>query len=697
MSFNVDRLYNLLPAIHRIRDTQQGGPLKALLAVIAEQAAVIEEDLAQLEDDQFIETCAEWVVPYIGDLIGTRGVHDLPSVPSLSRRAQVANTLGHRRRKGTASVMEQLARDVTQWEARAVEFFQLLATTQAMNHLRLGNQSFVSVRHAGRLQWLNTPFERLPRVADLTHNADVRRIGSVSGGGAGRYNIPNIGIFLWRLRAYALTNVPAMQAAPGQRRFFFNPLGRDTPLFNFPQPESDVTHLAQPVNVPMAITRRMMHDDLAQYYGRGRSVVITVNDADVPIEDIRVCNLSDQPDGTWGHQPQTRFAIDPELGRFVLPLQFGLIPGNVQVSFHYGFSADMGGGQYDRAASITLSDNDGPPADNLIRVPEDLVSIQSALTNAAPTGTVEITDSDQYAGALMVQIDEGGRIILRAADGARPVLDLAGDDLTILGGDNTEVILDGLVIMDGALRVPAQDDNGVTNQLRRLRLNHCTLVPGRRLNPDGTPQQPDLPSVIVQSPDTIVQFDRCIVGGLRVVEGAQTQLSRSIVDATSDDTIAYAGLDGADPGGVLRLENCTIVGKVHTRIMELASNTIFLSRLAAADSWTAPVRAQQVQQGCVRFSYRPLNARLPRCYQCQPEGPTTAIRVRPQFTSLRFGDPGYGQLTRTTAVEIHQGADDESEMGVFHDLYQPQRLTNLRVRLEEYTRFAMETGVFLVT
>ena len=72
MSFDPDRLYGLLPSVHRIRDVEQGEPLKHLLGVIARQVAILEEDIAQLYDDQFIETCADWVVPYIGDLIGYR-------------------------------------------------------------------------------------------------------------------------------------------------------------------------------------------------------------------------------------------------------------------------------------------------------------------------------------------------------------------------------------------------------------------------------------------------------------------------------------------------------------------------------------------------------------------------------------------------------------------------------------------------
>jgi hypothetical protein len=111
MSFDAQRLYDLLPTIYRIRDAEQGEPLKALLSVIAEQIAVLEEDLEQLYDDQFIETCAAWVVPYIGDLIGYRSLYEVAPKVS-SSRAEVAHTIGFRRHKGTTVMLEQLARDV---------------------------------------------------------------------------------------------------------------------------------------------------------------------------------------------------------------------------------------------------------------------------------------------------------------------------------------------------------------------------------------------------------------------------------------------------------------------------------------------------------------------------------------------------------------------------------------------------------
>ncbi|HEY2012839.1 MAG TPA: hypothetical protein VGH38_05025, partial [Bryobacteraceae bacterium] len=104
------------------------GPLASLLMLIEEQLAVVAQNLDQLYDDQFIETCAPWVIPYIGDLIGYQSVHGVaPAVAS--PRAEVANTISFRRRKGTVLVLEQLARDTTGWHAHAVEFFQVLGET----------------------------------------------------------------------------------------------------------------------------------------------------------------------------------------------------------------------------------------------------------------------------------------------------------------------------------------------------------------------------------------------------------------------------------------------------------------------------------------------------------------------------------------------------------------------------------------
>src|SRR4051812_16666098 len=111
-----DRLYNLLPAYYRQRDTEAGEPLRALLQVIASQVQAVEKDISQRYEDWFIETCEDWVVPYLADLLGSRlprGAGDPGDIASpkgrlrnrqLTPRREVANLTRYRRRKGTLAL-----------------------------------------------------------------------------------------------------------------------------------------------------------------------------------------------------------------------------------------------------------------------------------------------------------------------------------------------------------------------------------------------------------------------------------------------------------------------------------------------------------------------------------------------------------------------------------------------------------------
>ena len=62
--------------------------------MIAEQVNVVEEDIAQLYENWFIETCEDWVVPYIGDLIGYRLVHDAGEPGDASTAAAALRATG---------------------------------------------------------------------------------------------------------------------------------------------------------------------------------------------------------------------------------------------------------------------------------------------------------------------------------------------------------------------------------------------------------------------------------------------------------------------------------------------------------------------------------------------------------------------------------------------------------------------------
>jgi len=657
------KLVELLPAIYRLRDRDQGEPVTRLLSVIAEQIEVLQENLDQLYDDQFIETCAEWVVPYIGDLVGARGVRDVGAT-GFSVRSFVANTIAYRRRKGTAAMLEQLARDLTGWNAAVVEFFLRLAWTQNLNHVRRDAPVWIDLRDSAGIEQLSTPFERAMR------SVDVRRIRS----GRGKHNIPNIGIFLWRIEAYSLTSSPA--AGVDALRWMFSPLGNNAPLFSEPVTETEIAHLAGRENVPMPVTRRALARDVTRWYGDPGSILLRLGGVPVAAANIESCDLSDAGPA-WDHVPAplAMASIDPVLGRLALPADPGAVtvrfsgadhvatrvdahrytctapgsnpftitiggvpvdlarirvadtvdswsppkperdvvivdaaagrllfpfdPAQPRVTFHYGMPGDAGGGEYEREGSFVT------PGTRRVRVPDDKPTIAAALTDlGTDSGVVEITDSGRYPETFNVTLGIGQRVELRAKNGSRPTV-ILGADLAVNAGADAELSINGLLLAKGAVSVPA------ASKLRVLRIRHCTLVPGRELTRDGAKVQPNAASLLVDAAESLlaVEIDQSILGPISMLATAGTLAVRdSVVDAVAG-TAAMAAPAGKF-GPATTVERSTIFGTVTVKELTLASESIF----------TEVVSVERKQTGCMRFSFVVLPAsKTPRRYRCQPE------------------------------------------------------------------------------
>ena len=703
MTIDVDFLYERLPAVYRVRDAQAGEPLKALLAVIAEQASVVEADIDRMYRNWFIETCEEWVVPYIGELLGVRGLRAIPGTPAYSSRALVADTLRLRRRKGTALVLEQLTQDCTGWPAHAVEFFHLLATTQNVNHVRLFNRRTPDLRDSARLERLDGAFD------DIAHTGAVRRLP------LGRYNIPNVGLFVWRLQDYPLRNGtarPVNGAAPGLYRF--DALGRDLPLFNRPRTETDITHLAEEINVPAPLRRRPLFDELQQrraaiaagqppgpylyFDDRPRPLAqsspvltVTVDGALVPPERLFICSLVDIPGSApldWPRPADAapmQVAVDPELGRLALPA--GRSATRIDLGYAYGFPGDVGGGPYDRrgldaqdAAALqtrkTFPDAlwwqlpaGAPDLSPLAQVFASLADAAAALQALAPGTKVllEIVDDASSPAGFTLDIP-GIDLVLQAADRHRPALI---GDLTIRGDAATRVTLNGLAI-DGRLTLHGP--------LAQARLAHCTLHRAR-----GGLACQNL------GDDCSVELRRSLCGAVAVIGNlAALTLVESLVDADGAALAVDAQLVDVD------IDRCTVIGATKTQTLS-ASDALF----------TDTVTVARRQQGCIRFSYLPADSLTPRRFRCQPDlatqdlagAPLIAERARltPVFTSEDFANPAYGQLGSLCAEELHSGADNGAEMGVWNFLQQPQRAANLRNALDEYLRFGLEAALIRVT
>lgn len=688
------------------------GPLESLLTLVEEQLGVVANDLDQLYDDQFIETCAPWVIPYIGDLIGYESVKGVaPAVAS--PRAEVAHTISFRRRKGTVLVLEQLARDVTGWGAHAVEFFKVLADTQYLNHLRPFNHYAPNLRHWEVREFMNTAFDR------TAHTLDLRRIAP----GRGRYHIQNIGVFLWSLNAYSLTMAQAAPVAGSNQWFRFSPLGADLPLFNNPVSQgADITAPAQPVNVPDFLRRHVLCRDLwpratpkpaPLYYGLGKSLALFLDGSLVTPDQICVCDLSG-PDGSWANTPPANSpysaAIDPQLGRIALAPPVAAKNPRVQATCYYGFAADLGGGEYPREDSFAASANQ-PVA----RVPGDYPTIHEALNTLPGDGVVEITDSGNYPepNGLQISIRDHGHVELRAHDGCRPTIILGGE-LSVTSGPAGALDLNGLLITyappsAGAAVPPAliHSPGGAANQLTRLGLTHLTVVPGWALGPLGAPQPAyqGLPTILIEGSGVELVIQKSIVGGIFLGGYSTAQISDSVVDATARNAVACMAppnpaTPAPEPAGALTLIGCTVIGKVHASLLQLVSNSIIWAELAPADHntdpplWNGPLWAARKQEGCVRFSFLPQGSVTPRQFKCVDAAPGSP---EPLFASVAYGTPGYVKLFAATPDAVRRGADDGGEMGAFHFLLAPLRETDLRVRLQEYIPVGLEYGIFYET
>ena len=764
-------LYSLLPAIYRERDAQQNFQLQSLLSLLDEQRALVDGHIQQFQEDLFIETCQNWVIPYIGDLVSNNLLFDpsrsaeaetatslfpdligkdLRPPVAIRIRADVAKTIHYRRRKATPAMLEELARDVTGWPAHVVEFFQLLGWTQFLEHLRF-QCTWTDVRAIDAM-------ERIAGAFDQTmHTVDVRQPSQQEGW----YNIRNIGFFLWRLQSFPLVNVPARPTAVAWR-YHFSPLGNPAPLFT--RLRREVGGLITEYDVPAPIRRVLFDKDLRDYAARDPrppppnftrlygAFGVSPTDPAVTSETSLYVSLNgngidpadpNAPPNTFVPQivcmrldpwPATQpagkiVAIDVHTGRLAIGAGWGPI-NSVDVSHWYGFSSSLGGGTYDRRKWLeNPSAFPTPPTRYSVQQngpAGTFPSVAAALTqwqNATPRPShaiISILDNRTYALPGSITLVNNTTLAIEAAQGVRPLLQaqtpggtLAIDVSDIAANDdqrNAVFTLNG-VILEGSIHV--------VGDLGKLRLLHSTLIPGRQLDGNGNPISTE-PSVTVEPANATgqglnlllrIEAAFSILGQLVVPETtAGIWLLDCIVQGTAANPAAVSDAAGKFAAPLIT-ERSTFFGSVQVKSLQ-ASEVIF----------TAAVTAQRTQQGCVRFSYVPPGSVTPRRYRCQPDvavsnAIATALqadpllslaaqqqirqdvesRVVPSFTTTLYGQPAYAQLLLSCPVEIRTGAEDGSEMGAFCHLKQPQRESNLKIRLQEYLPFGLDAAVVYVT
>lgn len=719
-----ERLLSLLPAHLRARDAETGGVLTALLTAVAGEVAVLEEDLRALYAGWFVETCAEWQLPYLADLIG---LTELP--PELgqgtSRRALVANTIGYRRRKGTVTVLEQVAADVTGWPARAVEFYPRVVTAAHLDHVRLDRPAAAAVRDAVAMRQLMVTEAAAgtltPGLAPVAHTAEVRGIGS----GRGRYGLPAVGVFLYPLRVDEVGRRGWARAAPGpDGRYTVDPVGREIPLFAPPTlavptgtrsaaPSVPSAHPAGGPELPVPLSPHELLSRLrsarARPDGPALPLGVRVDGVELRPDALRVAGLEDLDRSP--RAPGTQVVVDPTTGRLTVHPAAGPDRAgehDVRVRYAAASSADIGAGTYDRApthAQVMASDRYDGPVGTLAQVavradaaaptpaatPPAAPTLAAALVRLARvdgTGTrvLSVGDNAGHRADLRVEVAAGDRLVLVAA--AWPVADDAPGEpgcylpdglrahlrgtLRITGGAGSSVVLDG-ILLEGDLVVDA-------GGLGALTVSQSTVT-GRIRTPAPDAEQP--------RGALSVRLVRSLVGGVALGPlAADLSVLDSVLDPVLDPALdpAPAGPPAVDcPAGHARFDGVTVRGAVTLRSID-ASSCVFDGPLDVADR----------QTGSLRYCYSRPGSPTPRRFRCVPAevvvsaGPAPA----PVYASTRPGAPDYLSLSAACSPRIRTGGEDGAEMGVHHHLRRPSRVTAASRQLAPYLPVGREIRMF---
>jgi hypothetical protein len=692
-----DRLLALLPQVFRIRDYEEAvriaqaqgfpapdtlsgdaeGPLATLLAAVGRQLDLLEAEVDWLYEDQFIETCADWVVPYIGALVGARIV-DVGDAQSA--RLQVADTIRNRRAKGTARALASRAHDIMVAPAEAIEYAAYVVETWNPNFPGAGRATTAVNGQDGRRLGLATEIGQ--------HVVELRDMSE-----GGRFAPANVGARVWTTRAamHAETiPLPVPGGDPG--RYHFDPLGRDMALWSFPQDADKDRSRLTAEQIPGPIPLAAAAEDPGRYYET--AVGISIDGADQSVDQVCFCDLGDDGPGKWNHHgspdEKNRIRIDPRRGRFALPGGgAGVDPSAIRAFYHFGSAVRAGGAErkqttdaLDARLRTELGDRDRrtDPVDFSAPevVPDSTApsqvdnAFQQALDNFGTNSAVRIEYGATITVPAATTLPANGNFEVRGADGVWPTLRLSAP-WQIQGGAGSILTLRGLRLADDALQVMAAG-------LKQLTLIDCTVVPGSG-------------RIVIDEPACKLIAVRSILGCLRVRPSVEIDLIDCVVDSGAADVPVIAASDGS-PAGIFWSERSTLVGDVALLGFDEASNSLFARRPDRTNTG-APVSAQRLQSGCVRYSALPRGSIAPRRYRCFPaEGDTTS--PEPVFDSLAYGEPTYATLVPANPDPVLTGAENGGEMGVGNPDSYHRRKRLLDRDLIEWVPFGMATATELM-
>jgi hypothetical protein len=467
----------------------------------------------------------------------------------------VANTIYYRRRKGTVAILEQIAGDVTGWDARVVEFFRRLGRTRHGLDPEIGLPSATSDPLGNRrLQLASGLVGRLTNSA-IGGTADLRSVYGASktgtafdeffytpdarrGAGArGWYNIPRLGVFLWRLYSFPQTandpndllSVPVAGKAPCDAHYTFDPTGRLVPLFASASRSTDREQFGatwvspREWELPGPIAKALFDDDRRADKDHP-DLYTTIDGSTLAMRSVGVFRTD-----TSDLVPLADLRVWPELGRFAVPAA----DSTLRVWYHYGFSSRLGAGAYDRRAVGELAP--APGTDTEVRDGDPLPAIGA-------TSTLTVADSLTYT--TVTNAAGINDVTVRSKNGRRPLIRLPetpATDWVFTGAPDSTLRLEGLFISGGDVVLRGEFD--------QVAISFSTFDPGQAAEAgSATPfakaidERELRPTTLwIEAKVGQLTVDRCITGPIRTRhDGAVAEL------IVRDSILQSIVVDGGD-------------------------------------------------------------------------------------------------------------------------------------------------------
>lgn len=724
-TYYTEKIWEMIPAIYRHEDGLAENPdvLRSIVEIIAKQAAVIRRSQDRLWEDQFVELCSNWAIPYIADLLGTRLVS---SLNERGQRADVANTIAQRRRSGTLLVLEQIISRITDWEGTVKEKFRNLSRSRdgldAKFEEAFDDHFFTPPGGTANLN--------LPRISELVdgpfdrfhHTPDFRQ----PMGKKGLFAIHKLAIHLYRLKAYqVLESTPFPKSDHPNYdglRFTFDPSGRKIPLYKpRNRPESwDDWYITKEWELPGPISCRLLGDARYQIFESYIQDLID-NHSLTPLAAIELRTLIQQNFLTEKRFIETLDSLNNSSELLSLSIFIPLTSNSLIDECGKNTLLPFAVSVVDQGATVPTSQitagnlispvSSAPLGKFLIIDPEhgifsfvgDVVDSQPIVNYhygfSGPFGaggysrnilmSDQVTDHSSGGDALdssdipnegILQIDDSSTygpianklsvhdLCIQANNFHRPYFSI--DTNWVLNtGDNSEsnLILDGIWIgtsLTGNSLILRGD-------YEKVIIKNCTLDPGGVIDIFGNVINA-VQLIIEANIDNLI-IESSILGPISVQNNGiveTIEISDSIIQSV-DETIPAI----IQNLGETKIQRSTIFGALYAHRL-YASEVIIVGHTEVNDT----------QNGCFRFSVTEKGSRIPRSY------PHQNFEFSDQghwFVSQLFGQPGYAQLSDHAPFELQRGAENGSEIGVFSSLINPIKLESLKAKIKEYMPFGL--------